>query len=64
MFTNPSDDLEQFVTTLQDDVKNVIDGHGEVWRQAAYQYLYGLGHRIPTDPHNELRRLSKKVQTT
>jgi hypothetical protein len=53
-------DIEDRVTQVQESVKSEAESHSELWRQAMYQYLYGCGHRIPTDMHRALRTLAKK----
>lgn len=55
-----SDDLEERVTSVQEDVKDTAENHSDLWCQAMYQFLYGRGHRVPPDMHNELRKLAKK----
>ena len=52
---------EERVKEVQDQVVDALENRGELYRQAAYQYLYGLGHRVPTgSPHDNLLRLAKK----
>lgn len=55
---------EDRVKEVQDDVVRDLERKGELYRQAAYQYLYGLGHRVPQgSPHDNLLRIAKKEQT-
>lgn len=57
MAANP---VEELVVEAQESVARDVRDRGELWRQAMYQYLYGMGHRIPTDLPSELRRLAVK----
>lgn len=55
---------EDRVKEVQDDVVRALEHKGELFRQAAYQYLYGLGHRVPQgSPHDNLLRIAKKENT-
>lgn len=61
---DPSTAIEDRVKDVQDAAVKWLEGRSELYRQAVYQYLYGLGHRIPQgSPHDNLRRLAKKEQS-
>jgi hypothetical protein len=52
---------DERVRTTQDEVVRLLEHRSELFRQAAYQYLWSLGHRIPVgSPHDNLLRLARK----
>jgi hypothetical protein len=55
--------IEERLRQVEDAVRDWCDCHDELSRQAMYQYLYTLGHRIPTGAfHANLAAIARRTQ--
>jgi hypothetical protein len=58
--TSPPQTPEERVRSVQDHVAQTFENASPLYRQAVYQYLWALGHRITGHPHATLIDLAKK----